>query len=263
MIVVESGVMHINILILIVIGVISGAYGMMVGAGGGFIFVPALLLIMKMPPELAAGTGLVIVVLNTLSGVFGFIKQGRIDYEFAMYLTYGAIPGSLIGVWLARIVSADLFYIIFATFLIGMGIFLILKNRRSKNMKQQDHMATMNEKWKTRIQLILFGIFMGILASFFGIGGGWLMVPLLIYVFHMNPHRATATSVFSLCIYSLIGVGTHIISGHVVWEAALWGGLGALIGAQIGVVISSRLSGRRIVQLLSILLIGVGVSMIV
>lgn len=236
---------------------------MMVGAGGGFIFVPALLLVMKMPPELAAGTGLVIVVMNTLSGVFGFVKQERVDYEYALFLTYGAIPGSLVGVWFSHIVSADFFYIIFASLLIGMGIFLIFKNRHdSKSVAKVEQQAAAHS-WETRIQLISFGLFMGIIASFFGIGGGWLMVPLLIYMFKMSPHRATATSVFSLCIYSVIGMSMHIYSGHIVWSAALWGGLGALIGAQIGVVLSSRMSGKRIIQLLSLLLIGIGVTMVV
>lgn len=97
--------------------------------------------------------------------------------------------------------------------------------------------------WETRIQLIAFGVFMGALVSFFGIGGGWFMVPLLIYMFKISPHRATPTSVFSLCIYFVIGVSMHIYSGHAVWSAALWGGIGALIDAQIGVVLSNQISG--------------------
>lgn len=251
----------IEIIVLLLIGIVSGAYGMMVGAGGGFIFVPALLVILDMRPEFAAGTGLIIVVLNTLSGVLGFIKQNRVNYFFALFLTFGAVPGSLLGVWLARIASVDFFYIVFALLLISVGVFLMFQKRRSfhRNKAKQTHHIT---SWNLRLKLVWFGIFMGTVASFFGIGGGWLMVPILIYVFHLSPHQATATSVFSLCIYSIVGVGTHIANGHVIWDVALWGGIGAFIGAQIGVWISSKISGKKIVQLLSLLLIGVGITMI-
>lgn len=88
------------------------------------------------------------------------------------------------------------------------------------------------------------------------------MVPILMYLYKVVPHRATATSVFALCLYSSFGVGIHIFNGNVDWLAAFWGGLGAMIGAQIGVFVSNRMSGRLIVQLLSLLLIGLGIRML-
>ncbi len=68
-------------LLLVIIGIIAGGYGTIVGAGGGFIFVPALLLVFQMNPALAAGSGIVIVLINSLSGVVGYAKQKRIHYR--------------------------------------------------------------------------------------------------------------------------------------------------------------------------------------
>lgn len=68
-------------LLLLFIGFIAGGYGTIVGAGGGFIFVPALLLILKMDPEIASGSGLVIVLINACSGAAGYARQQKINYR--------------------------------------------------------------------------------------------------------------------------------------------------------------------------------------
>lgn len=246
-------------IIILLIGLFSGAYGIMVGAGGGFILVPALLIIMKMPPEIAAGTGLVVVLINALSGVSGFIKQRRIDYGLIVFIIIGALPGSFVGVLLAQTLSVDLFYGAFASMLITLGLFLLWKNRGEEQAATLETSVQMTSQRK--VSLILVGILMGIVSTFFGIGGGWLMVPILIYIYGLAPHRATATSIFALCLYSMIGVVIHIYNGNVDWSAALWGGAGALIGAQVGVYVSNRISGKLIIQFLSILLLVIGVKM--
>ncbi|MFC0302657.1 sulfite exporter TauE/SafE family protein [Virgibacillus soli] len=247
--------------LLLLIGLISGAYGILVGAGGGFIFVPALLLIMHLPPHVAAGTGLVIVLVNSLSGVTGFVRQKRIDYKLAWLISLGAFPGSFIGAKLTQYVSSTVFYALFATVLVGLGLFLLVKNRKGQSLPNE---IQYDEPLGIGVvtSLLLFGIFMGTLSTFFGLGGGWLMVPVLIYIFKVAPHRATATSIFALCLYSVVGVVIHIYHGNVDWMAAFFGGTGAMIGAQIGVFISKRISGKMIMQLLSILLIVIGVKML-
>jgi uncharacterized membrane protein YfcA len=247
-------------IILLLIGLFSGAYGIMVGAGGGFILVPALLIIMKMPPEMAAGTGLVVVFVNALSGVSGFAKQKRIDYPLTLFILIGALPGSFIGVRLAQILPTQVFYGAFAVMLIFLGIFLLYKNRGKAREEAADISQPMTKK--RRVSLIAVGVLMGIVSTFFGIGGGWLMVPILIYIYKVAPHRATATSIFSLLIYSMIGVALHVYNGHVDWNAAIWGGAGAMIGAQIGVFISNRIPGKLIIQFLSFLLLAIGVKML-
>lgn len=102
---------------------------------------------------------------------------------------------------------------------------------------------------------------MGILSSYLGIGGGWLLVPLLIYIFHVPTHQATATSIFSLCLYSSVGVISHLFYGHIEWMTIFWGGIGVTIGAQLGVLSSQKISGNVIMQMLSVLLIVIGFRM--
>src|SRR5699024_6388916 len=120
----------------------------MVGAGGGFILVPALLLIMNMSPAVAAGTGLVVVMINALSGASSFIRQTRIDYVLTIFIVLGALPGSFIGVRLANVLAPELFYGAFATMLILLGLFLFWKNTGSREPAAKPVM-TMTAKRKT------------------------------------------------------------------------------------------------------------------
>lgn len=255
-------------ILLLAIGFVSGAYGTIVGAGGGFIFVPALLLIMDYPPEVAAGTGLAVVLLNSISGVTGYVKQKRINYKLGIMLSIGAIPGTFLGIWLANIVPAASFYGIFATLLIGLGIFLFLKKESKANTEvattvelSSGILAQASNETKIKVLIACTGILLGIVSGFFGIGGGWLMVPILIYIFKIVPKYATATSIFALCIYSISGVIVYLLQGNIEWMAVLWGGVGIIFGAQLGVYLSNKISGKLIIRLLSVLLIIVGVRL--
>src|SRR5699024_7827582 len=98
-------------------------------------------------------------------------------------------------------------------------------------------------------------------SSYLGIGGGWLLVPILIYVFKFSTHFATATSIFSLFIYSFYGVITQFFYNSIDWVIVFWGAIGIIIGSQIGVTIAKKISGKVIMQLLSILLIIIGIRM--
>ncbi|PLR99149.1 sulfite exporter TauE/SafE family protein [Bacillus sp. T33-2] len=269
-------------LLLLAVGLVAGGYGTIVGAGGGFIFVPALLLIFHMDPALAAGSGIVIVLINSLSGVIGYAKQNRIHYRTGIILSLGAIPGSLLGVWLLHIYSSSYFYVVFATLLVALGIFLFASNspftlfRKKKAFNvcredgHEDSFRLDEPEGSTEISgtprlaakwLLPIGALMGVLSSYLGIGGGWLLVPILIYIFKVSTHHATATSIFSLTLYSSVGVVSQIIYSSVDWITVLWGGAGVIIGSQIGVFLSQKIPGKVIIQMLSVLLVGIGFRM--
>ncbi len=247
-------------LLLLVIGVIAGGYGTIVGAGGGFIFVPALLILLDMDPVIAAGSGLVIVLINSFTGVLGYAKQKKINYKIALTIGISALPGALLGVWLLQAYSSQYFYVIFATILVGLGIFLFSKNSpwESKRLskKQQTERNAPKDVW-----FIPLGLVMGILSSYLGIGGGWLLVPILIYVFHVPTHRAAATSILSLSLYSFIGVLSQLYYGNIDWMTVVFGGIGVILGANIGVFLSQRIPGKVILQMLSVVLVIIGVRM--
>lgn len=254
-----------EMLLLLIIGIIAGSYGTIVGAGGGFIFVPALLIVFNMDPVIAAGSGLVIVLINSFTGVLGYAKQKKIYYKTALTIGISAIPGAVLGVWLLHIYSSQYFYVIFATILVSLGIFLFSKNfpiqrklfsKKTSSIKRPREKKKLNDIW-----FIPLGLMMGIFSSYLGIGGGWLLVPILVYLFRVPAHQAAATSILSLCIYSTVGVGSQLFYNHIDWMTVVFGGIGVIIGANIGVFLSQRIPGRAVMQMLSFLLIIIGIRM--
>ncbi|WP_090084571.1 sulfite exporter TauE/SafE family protein [Lentibacillus persicus] len=248
-------------LIILVLGIVAGGYGTIVGAGGGFIFVPALLIILNMDPVVAASSGLFIVLINALSGVTGYAIKRKINYKIGLLTASGAIPGSLIGVWILQRFSSQVFYLIFATILTLLGIYLFFKNVLPCSDKYVQNQPGKRESFPSIKWLPLFGVFLGVLSSYMGIGGGWLLVPVLIYVFRLSPHQSAATSIFSLAIYTSIGVAAQLFYNNIDWLTVLWGGAGVILGSQIGVILSQKLPGKLIVQMLSFLLIIIGVRL--
>lgn len=260
-------------MILFLIGLGAGIYGTIVGAGGGFIFVPAILVLLHLPPNIAAGTGLAVVLINSVSGLSKLMKQKRIDFPMGWLLFLGAIPGTFMGVWLNQLLPADSFSWIFAFVLILLGLFLFAKKEprlgsaQQTDLSGQEASAASAGKGQALLDgrgfsILGIGCLLGTVSGFFGIGGGWLLVPMLIYLFRVPPHIATATSIFSLCLYAVIGVGIHWFLGNIDWRIVFWGGAGVFLGAQLGVYLSSKLTGRRIVQMLAVLLVAIGVEML-
>ncbi|MEK4030029.1 sulfite exporter TauE/SafE family protein [Pseudobacillus sp. FSL P4-0506] len=267
-------------LLLFIIGIIAGGYGTIVGAGGGFIFVPVLLIVFQMEPTVAAGSGLVLVCINSIAGAIGYAKKKMIHYRIGAAVGMGALPSSIVGVWFLQSYPSNFFYILFASILIALGLFLLVKNVPIRlNRKEalvasskgkSEHLSIRNKSMEPSlqnparlmiIQLLTVGFFIGVLSSYLGIGGGWLLVPVLIYLFHISPHQAAATSVFSICLYSSIGGFFQFLYGHVDWEIVIWGGIGVTIGAHLGVISAQKLPSKMIIQMLSILLIVIGFRM--
>lgn len=250
-------------LFLLLIGLIAGGYGTIVGAGGGFIFVPALLIVLQVEPAIAASSGLVIVLINSLSGVVGYAKQKKINYQIGVRIGISAIPGSFIGVWLVQLGGGDsrYFYWIFASVLVILGIFLFMKNTKNAEREQQESRVseTPNQSSITLWKLIPLGLILGVMSSYLGIGGGWMLVPILIYFFRTPTHQATATSIFTLCIYTSAGVLSQLLYGSIDWMIVAWGGLGVIAGAQLGVYLSTKIPSKVVIQMLSILLIIIGI----
>ncbi len=252
-------------ILFLIIGIIAGGYGTIVGAGGGFIFVPALLILLDMDPVIAAGSGLVIVLINSVTGAIGYAKQKKIQYKTALMIGISALPGALLGVWLLRAYSSQYFYVIFATILVGLGIFLFSKNFPQKLLFKKRTKASIAATGQTKVPneawFIPLGLVMGTLSSYLGIGGGWLLVPILIYLFKVPTHQAAATSILSLCLYTTVGVISQLYYQNIDWMTVVFGGTGVILGANIGVIVSRRLPGKVVLQMLSVLLVIIGIRM--
>jgi hypothetical protein len=260
-------------------GLVVGAYGTMVGAGGGFLIVPALLLVYHVPPEQAAGTSLAVVFLNALSGSISYSRQRRIDYRSGAWFAVATLPGAVGGAYLARFFTGKLFDLIFGIVMLGLAVLLVWRPRAEQEYAKGLIEETGASWWEVDQQLtdatgstysyrynFLLGLGISVLVGFFssilGLGGGIIHVPVLIFLLGFPPHLATATSHFILAISAGVGAASHLAFGQVLIGPAIMMGIGAVAGAQLGARLALRLQGGRILRYLSLALAVVGIRLL-
>lgn len=261
-------------------GLLVGCYGSLVGAGGGFLMVPAFLLLFRFPTPLAVGTSLAVVFANAAAGSFFYLRQRRIDIRSGLQFAAATIPGAIGGVYLLRLLSARAFELIFGALLAGLGIFMALGPRRadaavppqripaagaSRGMAVRDLVDRKGFRYTYRFvwwRGIALSLVVGALSSLLGIGGGPLHVPGMVFLLGFPVHVAIATSQFVLAISSLVGSLLYLFQGHVHVRTALVMGAGAMVGARAGTGLAGRLRGSPILRFLSLALILIGMRLI-
>ena len=266
---------------LLLLGFGTGAYGVLVGAGGGFILGPALLIFFGLDKDHATGTALALVAANTISGARVYLRMGRVDRRSGVLFALAAIPGSVIGAFALEDVSGSTFRILFGLLLVAVAVQMLVAPRISQGpsapkkapsrvgrMVRTRHVTTddgqvfeysFNEGFATAFNVVL-----GFISSFFGTGGGFLRTPILVAAFGFPVHVAAATSIFALAFYTTAGAATHAALGHVEWwPTFVWAGIGLVAGGQVGARLAGRVNGVWIMRLLLVVVLALGVRLLI
>ena len=277
--------MLIHDLWLLPLGLLIGAFGTLIGAGGGFILVPILLLVYpNEKPELITAISLAVVFFNALSGSLAYARMKRVDYKSGIVFAIATIPGAILGALSTAYVPRRAFDLIFGVLMVIAAIFLWLSAKESHSEHSSSHpdgaptskKAGLTERhlvdaeglhyryaFDRRLGIIL-SIFVGYLSSLLGVGGGFIHVPALSRLLNFPVHIATATSHFVLAIMALTGTLVHVAQGvfvHGMRRTALLA-VGVLVGAQGGAWLSNRTGGQMIVRGLAVALAFVGIRLI-
>lgn len=260
----------IDMIELIAVGFGVGAYGTLIGAGGGFVLMPILLLLYPDDsPDLLTSISLVVVFFNTLSGSEAYGLMKRIDYKSGLLFAGAAIPGAVVGALNTSQVPRHLFDIIFGLILLAAAVFLIFKPREThRAQKASSTLKFQADRHLTDVHGISYdysfnpflgmgiSVFVGYFSSFLGIGGGIIHVPALAYLLHFPVHIATATSHFILALMALAATIVHILSGtlaHGVGRSVSLS-IGVLLGAQLGARLSDHVKGIWLIRSLALAL---------
>ena len=264
-----------HVLLLPLLGATVAALGTMVGVGGGFILVPILILLF---PEAAPATiiaiSLTVVFLNAGSATVGNTRAGRIDLRTGGILLLGAVPAAVAGSAATQAVSREQFESLFGALLLAGAVYILWRSTQVRpigrpashepNRRIQERRGTL---YLFYINGLLAGVISpvaGFVSSFFGIGGGIIHVPSLTFVLKMPPRLASATSLLVLVPTSLTALLTLYFSSAIDegWRRAALLGSGALIGAQLGVYLNSRVNPRGMLVILSVALLIAGVRQV-
>jgi uncharacterized protein len=245
---------------LIPLGLLIGAFGTLIGAGGGFILAPVLLLLY--PGESAdtiTSISLAVTFANALSGSVAYARMKRIDFRSGLLFSAAAIPGAILGALSTHYVPRRTFDLIFAVALIAASLALLVRPPVADGSGGTGQVP----RTYSRGTGILISIVVGFVSSFLGIGGGIIHVPAMVAFLGFPVHAATATSHFILANVTFVGTAVHVVTGafHRGVRRAIALGIGVLIGAQFGARLSKRVHGTWILRLLAVALMLVGVRL--
>ena len=268
----------VNILLLIGLGGIVGILSGMFGVGGGFLMTPFLFFI-GIPPAVAVASEANQILGASFSGAIAHFRKKNVDIKMGCLLILGGIIGSIFGVELFRIFKnlGQLELIIKVCYVLFLGIIGIIMffeslralNYKSKNIKVR---KTRHHSWVQGLPLkmrfrtsnlyissipaVFIGFFVGILASIMGIGGGFIIVPAMIYILGMPTKVVVGTSLFQIIFVTGVTTYLHAVknfSVDIILSFLLL--VGGVIGAQFGVRIGLKLKAEQLRILLAILVL--------
>jgi len=240
---------------------VASIFGSMVGLGGGFILVPIMRLFMGFPPAYAAGTSLVLIVANSASGAFAYLLQRRVHLKIGLLVAAGGLPGSVLGAIASLHISPLLFDSILAALLVAVAIDMAWNAERRMAGRVEHHRVASIKGMSYRGALAL-GFIVGIFSSLFGLGGGIVVVPALLYFSELPVHAISATSQFAILLTSPVGLAVHALQRDVAVQDVLPLVAGGLLGGPIGARISLRLRSPQLLIAVAIALVTAAISLI-
>lgn len=260
---------YVRFLWLVPLGFFAGAYGTLIGAGGGFVLAPALLLLYpEEPPETITSISLAVVFFNALSATLAYSRSGKIDFKRGGIFAVATIPGAIAGALATTTIDRTQFNLVFGLILIVVAIFFAVNPERKGAATIARAAGDEKIGGKLSFFTMLLGACLstvfGFVSSFLGIGGGFLYVPTLVYLLGFPVHTATATSLFVLAITSFTGTATHVAAGlfqHGIRRTIALS-IGAIAGAQLAAMLSRRIRGDWIIRSLAFALGLVGLRIV-
>ncbi len=277
----------VDVFVLLGMGAAVGFLSGLFGVGGGFLMTP-LLIFVGVPPAVAVATEANQVVAASVSGVLAHMRRGNVDFKMGAVLLAGGLAGSGFGVWLYSVLRAvgQLDVVIALSYVVFLGIIgslmliesvrAILRKRRPGGTIRKLHQHTWLHglpfkmrfrKSKLYISALLpigIGFFVGILSAIMGVGGGFIMVPAMIYLLGMPTITVIGTSLFQIIFVTANVTFLQAVENQTVDVLlALILLTGSVIGAQFGSRLAGRLPGEQLRGLLALVVLAVGLKMIV
>jgi uncharacterized membrane protein YfcA len=246
---------------LFIAGLGASIFGSMVGLGGGFIVVPVLRLFFGLNPANAAGTALALVIANSGSGAATYLMQKRVHVRIGLLAAAGGFPGSILG----AIVSEHLPEHIFDWLLAGLILTVaadIIFNAEKRLANRREHLDVRAIHGMSVGVALCSGFGVGFISSLFGIGGGIVLLPTLLYFSDLPTHVISATSHFGIVLTSPVGFATHYIQHDINWKDVVPLVLGGLAGGPVGARLSLKIHSERLMGFMAAALVIAAIALV-
>jgi len=225
-------------LVMVVVGFSAGLLGGIIGTGGCSLMLPVIHFWMNYPAPIAVGTTLFAVIFTAVSGGYGHLIRKNLDVRATLWLGGIGLLGVLLGSWIFLFLSTQ-------TKLLGLILGIVFLWPALRMIKEgifRGKIPTISDSRipGTRLGLSLFGFIVGVTTGIAGLGGGYALVPGLIYLFHAPVYVTMGTSLAVMIPLALVGGLIKLLQGFVDIGAGLLLALGTIIGAQVGAAIIKR-----------------------
>ena len=274
--------MNVNILLIVLIGMLVGGLSGLFGVGGGFLMTP-LLIFLGIPPAVAVGTEAPHVLASSVSGVIAHWRRKNVDFKMGFFLMIGGVVGSTVGVNLFKVlrIFGQIDIVIQMLFLIFLGFIgfsmafesaktTITKYRTTSSIRTKLHQHSWihglpfklrfhrSKLYISAIPPIVIGFFVGVLSAMMGVGGGFIMIPAMVYILGMSTNVVVGTSLFQIIFVtanstffqSYLNQTVDIVLASLMI-------VGGVIGAQIGARLGTKLKAEYLRGILAILVLAV------
>ncbi len=275
----------VNGLVIIALGVGTGVLSGIFGVGGGFLTTP-LLIFYGVPPTVAAASAATQVTGASVSGVFAHSRRQGVDYQIGAVTVVGGVFGAVLGALLFQALESigqiDTVINILYVVLLGMIGTLMARESitalrqsdgdRPRAAKRRHHplVASLPMRWRfyrsglyiSPLAPLLLGMVVGILTMLMGVGGGFILVPAMLYILGMSANVVVGTSLFNILFVTMAATMTHALTTKAV-DVVLAGLLltGSVIGAQIGARVAQTARPELLRLLLAVLVLGIALRM--
>lgn len=272
--------LSVNVLIYLGLGAAVGYLSGLFGVGGGFLLTP-LLIFLGIPPAVAVGTGTAQVVASSISGAITQYRRNNVDVKMGVVMLSGGFLGTIIGVEMVRLLRRagqfDLFVsLIYVTFLGVVGVLMLIESvntwrrinagtasssRRSGQHSWVDGLPFKMRFHRSKLYIsavppAVIGMFVGFMAAIMGIGGGFVIIPAMIYILRMPTNVVVGTSLFQITFVAGLATILHSVQNKnvdIVLAALLMAG--GVIGAQFGTSAGAKIKGEHLRFVLAALVI--------
>ena len=279
----------INIFLLLGLGGLVGFLSGLFGVGGGFLLTPLLIMI-GVPPTVAAASDSNQIVAASASGTYAHARAGSVDFRMGIVLLIGGIAGGSVGVFLIKLLRmlGEANFVITITYVLmlgGIGTYMFFESLGNLRGARRPGKGRVESRpsafarlvhglpWKVHFRQsnvtlsvltpLLLGVLVGALAAVMGVGGGFIMVPVMVYLLRMPMHVVVGTSLFQILFTCTNVTILQATLNHTVdFLLALILLVGSVIGAQLGATVSKRLKADQLKIFMAVIVLAVMIKML-